>query len=540
MLLLVTILFPMLAGIYAGVRPMDRRKRRNWCVAAMLITDALGALCLVYGTPIALFPLTENLRLCFALDIVGRWFLGAALALYTAVTFYSFDYMEMEEREEQFYAFFFVSLGAMLSACMAGNLVSFYLCFELVTLTTVPLVLHERTKEAVAAALKYLFYSIGGAFLGLLAVIAVCVFASDANAFVPGGFLDPVQAEEHSALLLGAMFCGLIGFGAKAGMYPLHGWLPTAHPAAPAPASALLSGIVAKAGILAVIRLVYFSVGPDFLRGTWVQTAWTSLALVTVFMGSMMAFREKVMKKRLAFSTISQISYIMAGLSLLDTRGLAGGLMHVMAHAASKGALFLCAGVFIYKLGKRNVADLKGIGKQMPVTMWCFLLASLSLVGIPPMGGFVSKWAIAGAALEDGGRFALAVPAVLLLSALLTAGYLLPVVIDAFFPPMAEGHGHGAAVPASSGAAAGVSASDGAALADSPVKAEKTDKAAKAEKAEGKKKRKSKKKAMEKAEPSLWMTVPMLCLCAWALAVGLLGGMALDRLEPLLAPLFGG
>ena len=182
----------------------------------------------------------------------------------------------------------------------------------------------------------------------------------------------------NEKLLLAMVFVGIVGFGTKAGLYPMHGWLPAAHPIAPAPASALLSGIIAKAGIIAIIRLVYFSVGADFIRGTWVQYTWMTLCMLTIFMGSMMAYKEKVTKKRLAYSTISQISYINLGLALLTPEGAVGGLLHVAAHATSKGCLFLAAGVFIYKLGKRNVSELRGIGKQLPITMWCFLIASLS------------------------------------------------------------------------------------------------------------------------------------------------------------------
>jgi multicomponent Na+:H+ antiporter subunit D len=331
---------------------------------------------------------------------MGKFFMILTMVLYTAAGIYALGYLEHDERPQQFFVFWFVSFGAILATCMAENLVSLYLCFEMATLTSMPLVLHDRTKESVAAAQKYLFYSIGGALLGLFAVIVLVPYGG--KAFVFGGTLDTSAVAGHEGLVLAAVFLGIVGFGAKAGMYPLHGWLPTAHPVAPAPASALLSGLNAKAGILAVIRLVYFSAGPDLLRGSWVQVAWMCLAIATVFMGSMMAFQEKNMKKRLAYSTVSQISYILLALSLLSDGGLRGALLHVMSHASAKGCLFLCAGVFIYKFGKRNVDELVGIGKQIPVVMWCFLFAALSLVGIPPMGGFLSKWVIALSIADDG------------------------------------------------------------------------------------------------------------------------------------------
>jgi len=329
----------------------------------------------------------------------------------------------------------------------------------------------------VSAGLKYLFYSIGGALMGLFAIFFVCYYAGSPADFVTGGFLDPAKTAGHMPVIYAAAMAGIFGFGTKAGLYPMHGWLPTAHPIAPAPASALLSGIVAKAGVVAIIRLVYYSIGADVLRGTWVQKVWMCAAMLTIFMGSMMAFREKVLKKRLAYSTISQISYILLGLSFLSEEGLAGGLLHVMSHMASKGCLFLAAGVFIYKLGKRNVADLKGIGKVMPLTLCCFTAVSLSLIGIPPMGGFLSKWVIAEAAISSGiNGFRVAAPIVLLISALLTGGYLLPVVVDGFFP----GHEHGA-----------VDGKDNA--------------------------------VSENQDPSYLMTVPMICLALVALVMGIAG-----------------
>ena len=479
MLLLASFLFPMAAGVCVSLMKGTKEKARNLqYTAVLLLTDLLGVLALLYGEPVTLFRMTEKAVMGFSLDNFGRITLAAVLVLYSAVCFYAFEYMKMEERPTVFFGFFFVSMGALMAVCMSANLVTLYFCFELATLSSVPLVLHEMTKDAVAAGLKYLFYSIAGALLGLLAVFFVYYYSNGDGRFVMGGFMDQALLKGHESVFLAVIFAGILGFGTKAGMYPMHGWLPTAHPIAPAPASALLSGIIAKAGIISVVRLVYFSVGAEMLADTWVQTAWMCLAMLTVLMGSMCAFREKVMKKRLAYSTVSQISYIMLGLSLLSPEGLKGGVLHLLSHAVSKGCLFLVAGIFIYRLGKRNVADLKGIGKQMPVTMWCFMIASLSLVGIPPMGGFTSKWALAGAAIGSGrGVFSILPPVVLLISALLTAGYLFPVAIDAFFP----GHDFD----------------------DS---------------------------GMEKKEPNALMTIPLMVLCLAALIVGVYGTQIVEKL----------
>jgi len=188
-------------------------------------------------------------------------------------------------------------------------------------------------------------------------------------------------------------------------------------------------------GVLGIFRVVYNMFGTEFLRGTWVQTAWLILTLITVFMGSMLAYREKVFKKRLAYSTVSQISYILFGLAIMQPQALTGAFLHVAFHAVIKATLFMCAGAVIYKTGKTNVDELRGIGKEMPVTIWCFTLASLALVGIPPASGFISKWYLALGSIDSKIEvFSWLGPVILLISALLTAGYLLPITIKGFLP----------------------------------------------------------------------------------------------------------
>ena len=179
------------------------------------------------------------------------------------------------------------------------------------------------------------------------------------------------------------------------GCFPLHAWLPTAHPVAPAPASAFLSGIIVKAGVLAIIRTVYYVAGAAFLRGTWVQTVWAVFAIVTILMGSSLAFKEKIFKKRLAYSTVSNLSYILLGLSMLNETAFTGSILHVVFHAVIKSALFLSAGALIFITGNTKVNDFMGLGKRMPVLFWCYTIVSLGLIGIPPTSGVVSKWYLA-------------------------------------------------------------------------------------------------------------------------------------------------
>ena len=433
-LLLFVIFFPALCALLMLALPTERARGTLLVVALAAEAIAVCALLPRRGAELALFSMTPALTARLRMDAVSRVFMVIAAFGFLFSGIYALRYMSHSERRGSFYSFYLLSLGALMGMDLSANLITMYLFFEMITLLSMPLVLHDRTPAAVRAALKYLFYSIAGAFLALCAIFFLSRYAGTLD-FVPGGSLTAQRAAGHETLLRVVIFLGVVGFGAKAGMYPLHGWLPDAHPAAPAPASAVLSGIIAKAGVLAIIRVVFFSVGADFVRGTWVQTAWLSLALLTVLMGSMMAFREQQFKKRLAYSSISQISYILVGLFFLTPEAAYGGLLHLLFHAVIKICLFLVAGSFIFNTGKHNVDDFLAYGRSMPVTLWSFTLASLALVGIPPASGFVSKWYLAAGALESEMHvFNWLAPVILLISALLTAGYLLPITIRGFFP----------------------------------------------------------------------------------------------------------
>lgn len=411
-------------------------KKLHTAALLALAVSAAAALILAWSGDISftLFYLMKDIPIYFHVDDIGRVFITVISVIWVVICIYSFVYMKHEGEERRFFGFYLVVYGVLAALVFSGNLVTMYLFYEMMTLTSMPLVLHNGSKEAIMAALKYLFYSMCGAYLGLFGIFFLYKYCTSLT-FTPGGTLDMALVSGNQGLLLAAVFAMLIGFGVKAGMLPLHAWLPTAHPVAPSPASAALSGIIVKCGVLAVIRTVYYIVGPDFIRGTWVQTAWMVLTLMTVFMGSMLAFREPVFKKRLAYSTVSQASYILFGLSVLSPTAMTGALLHVVFHAFIKCTLFLTAGIFIFQCGKTRVEELVGIGKEMPKTLWCYTFASLALIGIPPTSGFISKWYLAQGALEaDIGVFRWIGPVVLLISALLTAGYLLPVTMKGFFP----------------------------------------------------------------------------------------------------------
>ncbi len=469
MMILFSIALPGLAGILllafsfagavgGGAAWPKRPEGLHLFVGIVLAVSAGLALAAAWtgGEGVALFALLDGIPVYFRADEMSRLFVPIVSIVWLAAGFFSFVYMKREGKERRYFGFYLLLYSVLLGLDFSGNLVTMYLFYELVTLVSAPLVLHSGSREAVMAALKYLFYSMCGAYAGLFGIFFLYRYC-DTLIFAPGGSLNLQTAAGHEGILLTAVFVMLTGFGAKAGMLPLHAWLPTAHPQAPSPASAVLSGVIVKAGVLAMIRAVFYVTGADFIRGTWVQYAWMSLALLTVFMGSMLAFREQGLKKRLAYSTVSQVSYILFGLSLLSPDAFAGALLHTAVHALVKCGLFLTAGVFLWQFGFRRVDQLAGVGKRMPVTMWCYTIFALALIGIPPTGGFLSKWYLAEGALKSGtGAFSWLGPVTLLVSALLTAGYLLPVTLRGFF----AGEDAGCPEPGGRGAFAGNGAED--------------------------------------------------------------------------------
>lgn len=438
-LFLAAMLLPMLSGLFLLFFQGKLKNRTLKCILIFLVMALTAGLTVrlmcFEDYQLVLWHLTDKLDILVRMDNMTRLFAGMTVTAWTLGGVFAFEYMKHEEKEDRYFGFYLIVMGVLIGLDHAGNLITLYLFFELMTLSSLPLVLHTLTHDAVMAGLKYLFYSVAGAFLALFGIFYLYAHGAGLP-FCEGGYLMVLDAYSGSGkMTLLVLMLMIVGFGTKAGMFPLHGWLPTAHPVAPAPASAVLSGIITKSGVLAIIRVVFYTVGADVLRGSWVQYTWMTLALITVFMGSMMAYKEQVLKKRLAYSTVSQVSYILFGLSVLNQDGMVGALSHFVFHSVVKDCLFLVAGVIIYKTGKKTVKELTGIGKEMPITMWCFTLVSITLVGIPPTSGFISKWYLAEGSLGSGIDFySWFGPVVLLLSAMLTAGYLLPISIKAFFP----------------------------------------------------------------------------------------------------------
>ena len=430
MLYMLAILIPVAAAVPV-FRLEDETKRRRLCAASILAALALSIPAALIGENFTLLQLNDTMSLCFRGDGVSLFFVALVGFIWFLVEFHAFGYMKHEGNEPQFFGFFLLTYAALIALAFARNAVTLYMCFELMTLCSMPLVLHNGSSTSRRASYAYLGYSTLGASLSLLGFFLLSAQGNELS-FVPMGGV--VQGDEKTVLT--AAFLIILGFGAKAGMVPLQMWLTEAHPVAPSPASAVLSGLITKGGVLAIIRCTFQLFGREMLRGTWVQTAILVLSIITIFTGSMLALREKLLKKRMAYSTISNVSYVLFGLFLMDEAGMGapGAFLQIVFHALAKDALFLCAGSIIFATGKTRVDELKGIGRQMPVTMWCFAIASLSLIGIPPMGGFVAKYYLASGALATGSALATVGVVTLMVSALLTAFYLLPIVSAAFFP----------------------------------------------------------------------------------------------------------
>ncbi|MBQ4089277.1 MAG: proton-conducting membrane transporter [Clostridia bacterium] len=481
-LVILSILLPL-----AGALIVKRAGRRG--VTAVLALEAVIVVCAaLFGESVAsIWRFAEGMELMLRTDILSKLFgvLTAVIWLFAGV--YAFDYMKGDEHHDRFFKFFLLAESAMMLLIFAGNFMTFFMGFEAMTLLSMPMVIHEQTKEARAAAMKYLGFSVFGASIALIGFFVLSHYGVT-TAFTAGGALDMAKVSGNENLLLTIWLIMVIGFGAKAGMFPLHSWLPTAHPVAPSPASAVLSGVITKCGVLAIIRVTFYMFGAEFIRGTWAQTAAIVLALITVFTGSMMALGEKLIKKRLAYSTVSQVSYVLFGLMLMNEQGFNGAILQMVFHMLAKNALFMWAGAIIHETGLTYMDQLRGMGRRMPAAMWGYTIASLSLIGIPPTGGFVSKWALAQGAFgfENFGLGTAGV-IVLIISAILTAGYLLPTMAAAFFPG-----------------------------------------------------RENYFTPMEKHEPHKGMLVPILVLAVLTIVLGVFPNIVTDAVAPVAALLFGG
>ncbi len=429
--LILPVMIPLLAGALIYFVPFPTQRARNILTASFVFFTSFVIFLLVWKRPegtFTLLQLTDTIPLALHLDGLGIVFLCLIGFLWPLASVYAFEYMEHEEHLPRFFCFYTASYGATCGIALSANLITMYFFYEFLTLVTFPLVAHEGDRQAMGAARKYIFYSIGGAAVSFVGIM-ILFQETGCFAFTYGGILSGTSAP---SLLLAYMLT-FIGFGVKAAVFPLHDWLPAAG-VAPTPVTALLHAVaVVKSGVFAVIRSTFYAFGPMFLTGTWAQETALALSGFTIIFGSTMALREQHLKRRLAYSTVSNLSYILFGVSLMTPAGLTAGLSHMLFHGLMKITLFFCAGTIICKTGREYVTELEGLGHKMPLTFAAFTIASLALTGVPLLPGFISKMNLLTAAVESGvsGSTLFAIIA-LMLSALLTAAYLLPVALRAF------------------------------------------------------------------------------------------------------------
>jgi multicomponent Na+:H+ antiporter subunit D len=382
-----------------------------------------------------LWEVVPDLAIRFRVDGLGMLFALVASSLWIVTSAYSIGYMRGLEEHSQtrYFCFFALALSATIGAAFAANLLTLYLFYEMLSLATYPLVTHHQDREARSSGRRYLAYILGTSIGLVLPAMLICYNLAGTLSFAPGGFLAGTAASPTLLTLLLLLF--LFGF-AKAAIMPLHSWLPAAM-VAPTPVSALLHAVaVVKVGVFSIVRIVTGVFGIELLASLHLGTVVAYIAAVTILVGSLIAMSQDELKRRLAFSTISQLSYIVLGLGLLAPKGLVGGTIHILMHAFGKITLFFCAGAIMVATGKKYISEMAGLGKTMPVTFGAFFIGALSVIGLPPTGGFFSKWYLVLGALEAQQAVFLGV---LLLSSFLNAVYFLPIVYRGFFGSADQG-----------------------------------------------------------------------------------------------------
>lgn len=428
------LLLPILIPIAGAVAIWFLRGGLIWrsaVIEAVVLLNAAASWQLILyrpDAPLPLFSFSESFSLTLRLDGLGSFFLGMASTLWIFVSIYAFSYMKDEAHQRMFFSFFVMSLAATDGIALSGNLITLYFFYEMLTVVTIPLVMHGCGREDMRAGYIYAAYQLGGAAFAFVGIVYLTMNFGG-GAFVLGGYIDG-----GSPTLPLVWLVMLLGFGVKACIFPFYKWLPTAS-VAPTPVTALLhAAAVVKAGIFAIVRLSYFSFSPDSISKTDAADVGFMLACFTAVFAAVMAVREGHFKRRLAYSTVSNLSYILIGVLSFTPAGLAAGLCHMLFHAIIKMNGFLSCGSFMKMSGKSTIYELDGMGKRMPATFACFTVSALALSGVPLTNGFVSKWMLLSSMPKMGsGALAAVGMGALLISSLLCAVYMMTPAIRAWF-----------------------------------------------------------------------------------------------------------
>ncbi|MCP4673759.1 MAG: monovalent cation/H+ antiporter subunit D family protein [Desulfobacula sp.] len=436
-LIFITTAIPMVTALlimFFGKRP---NIRESWAVigAALTFLSVLNFLpqILAGGNPEhTFFTILPGVCIKFRLDGMGLLFAGTSSFLWILAAFYCVGYMRGldEHAQTRFYVCYAISVGGAMGAAFAGNLFTLYLFYEIVSIATYPLVMHHQDKEGYEGGQKYIVYLFFTSKAFLLTGMILLYMQCGTLDFSASGVMDgifPHGASKPLVIVIYLMF--LFGF-AKSGIMPLHNWLPSAM-VAPTPVSALLHAVVVvKVGVFSTVRVMLSIFGTDLLTSTGLGIFTAYFVSFTIITASVIALTKTNLKARLAYSTVSQLSYIILGAALVTPMGVTGGLIHITNHAFAKITLFFCAGAIFVASGKKEITQMGGLAKRMPLTMAAFSLASLSMIGVPPVSGFVTKWYLAIGAMDIHNWIILTI---LLASSLLNAGYFLPVIIQAYY-----------------------------------------------------------------------------------------------------------
>jgi multicomponent Na+:H+ antiporter subunit D len=389
------------------------------------------------------WTLAPGLDLVLHADELSVLFVTLSTLLWLVTTVYAIGYLENAPHRSRFFGFFSLCVTATVGLALAGNLFTFVIFYEMLTLATYPLVAHKGTPEAVRGARIYLAYTLAGGMLLLVGAIWLRTLAGPLD-FAQGGILGDIDGLDPTTLSWIFLLL-IVGLGVKAALVPLHGWLPRAM-VAPAPVSALLHAVaVVKAGAFGIVRVVYDVYGVEFADSLNLLAPLGAVAAVTIIYGSVRALSQDHLKKRLAYSTVSQVSYIALGTAIVGPIATIGGMVHLVHQGLMKITLFFAAGNYAETLGIHKVSEMDGVGRRMPGTTLAFTIGALGMIGIPPVAGFVSKWYLGLGAVEAGS--AAWVMPVLIASSLLNAAYFLPILYRAWFReparewPVPPGHG---------------------------------------------------------------------------------------------------
>ena len=390
-------------------------------VAKVVLVGMMGRLVMAGHVPEFSFSLLPDLDLKLRADPLSMLFTSLSAVLWLVTTVYAVAYLERESDRARFFGFFSLCVTATMGIAMAGNLLTFFIFYELLTLTTWPLVVHKGNRESFSSARSYLVHTLGASVLLLVGIIWLYNLAGPRD-FIAGGYVGDLGLEQQNSLRVVFVLLA-IGFGVKAALFPLHSWLPRAM-VAPAPVSALLHAVaVVKAGAFGLVRLIDDIYGFELVQALGMDLPLLLAASFTIVYGSVLALYQADIKKRLAYSTVSQVSYIALGVAIGGAIATTGGMVHLIHQGLMKITLFFCAGIYANLLGVKKIEQLNGIGWRLPWTSLCFTIAALGMIGLPPVAGFVSKWYLGAGAVAVDREWVILV---LLASTLLNAAYFLP------------------------------------------------------------------------------------------------------------------